>query len=87
MNAEKIETYGLEDAVELVNPGSGAALFADIEAAFARDDNWLGYLWGPTKPSAELDLYILVEPPYTEACWESGKGCAYPTAEIKIAVH
>ena len=87
VNAEKIETYGLEDAVELVNPGSGAALFADLEAAFARGDNWLGYLWGPTKPSAELDLYILVEPPYTDACWESGKGCAYPTAEIKIAVH
>ena len=87
VNSEKIVTYGLEDSVELVNPGSGAGLFADLEAAYARGDNWLGYLWGPTKPSAELDLYILEEPTYSDECWESGKGCAYPTAEIKIAVH
>ena len=87
VNAEKIESYGLEDSVELINPGSGAGLFADLEAAYARGDNWIGYLWGPTKPSAELDLYILEEPPYSEECWETDKSCAYPTAEIKIAVH
>ncbi len=87
VNAEKVVTYGLEDYVELVNPGSGAGLFADLEAAYGRGDNWLGYLWGPTKPSAELDLYILEEPDYSDACWAADKGCAYPTAEIKIAVH
>ena len=87
MNAEKVVAYGLEDTVELINPGSSAGLFADLEAAYARGDAWIGYLWGPTKPSAELDLYILEEPPYTEDCWAVDKGCAYPTAEIKIAVH
>ena len=87
VNAEKVVTYGLEDVVELVNPGSGAGLFADLEGAYARGDPWIGYLWGPTKPSAELDLYILEEPSYTDECWAVDKGCAYPTAEIKIAVH
>ena len=87
VNAEKVVAYGLEDAVELTNPGSSAGLFADLEAAYARGDPWIGYLWGPTKPSSELDLYILEEPPYTEDCWAVDKGCAYPTAEIKIAVH
>ena len=87
VNSEKFETYGLLDDVEPINPGSGAGLFADLEAAYGRGDAWIGYLWGPTKPSAELDLYILEEPPYSDECWESGKGCAYPTAEIKIAVH
>ena len=87
VNVNKVEAYGLQDNVELVNPGSGAALFADIEAAYARGDAWLGYMWGPTKPSAELDLYILDEPAYTEDCWAGDQGCAYPTAEIKIAVH
>ncbi len=87
VNSEKFETYGLLDHVEPINPGSGAGLFADLEAAYGRGDPWIGYLWGPTKPSAELDLYILEEPPYSDECWESGKGCAYPTAEIKIAVH
>lgn len=87
VNANKVVAYGLDDSVELVNPGSGAALFADLEATYARGENWLGYLWGPTKPSAELDLYILEEPGYTDECWADDQGCAYPTAEIKIAVH
>ncbi len=87
VNANKIVAYGLEDTVELVNPGSGAALFADLESSYARGDAWIGYMWGPTKPSAELDLYILEEPAYSEECWADDQGCAYPTAEIKIAVH
>ncbi len=86
-NANKIVAYGLEDVVELVNPGSGAALFADIEAAYARGEPWLGYMWAPTKTSSELDLYILEEPVYTEECWAGDQGCAYPTSEVKIAVH
>ncbi len=86
VNANKVTAYELEDTVELLNPGSGASLFADLEGAYGRGDAWLGYLWGPTKPAAELDLYRLEEPPYSEECWESHQGCAYPTAEVKIVV-
>ncbi len=84
VNAEKIKSYELEDHVELLNPGSAAGLFADLEGAYARNEPWLGYLWGPTKPANELDLYRLEEPEYSDECWESGKRCAYPIVEIRI---
>jgi glycine betaine/proline transport system substrate-binding protein len=86
-NAVKWEGYGLQDVVELINPGSGAALEASIRGAFTKQDNWLGYYWGPTTVSAELDLVVLEEPAYSDACWATDKACAYPTAEILVAVH
>lgn len=87
VNAAKWEGYGLQDVVEIINPGSGAALEASIRGAFEKGDNWLGYYWGPTTVSAELDLVMLEEPPYSDACWADNKACAYPTAEILVAVH
>ncbi len=86
VNVNKVAAYELEDHVEMINPGSGAALFADLEGAYARGDAWLGYLWGPTKPAAELDLYKLEEPAYSKDCWDSHQGCAYPIVEVKILV-
>ncbi len=86
VNAAKIESYELTDHVEPINPGSGAGLFADLEGAYARGEPWLGYLWGPTKPANELDLYRLEEPIWSDACWESDKRCAYPVVEIRILV-
>ena len=87
VNANKVAAYGLEDSVFVVDPGSGAALFADLEGAYARGDAWLGYIWGPTKPTATLDLYRLEEPEWTEECWNGDKGCAYPSSEVRIAVN
>ncbi len=37
--------------------------------------------------SEELDLTILREPDYNEECWATTKGCAYPTAQVLVAVH
>jgi glycine betaine/proline transport system substrate-binding protein len=87
INEAKVKAYGLEDEVELVNPGSAAALFASLEGAYEKREPWLGYMWGPTKPAAELDLTTLEEPPYSKECWESNHACAYPTARVMIAVH
>ena len=87
VNLNKVTAYGLEDVVDVVDPGSGAALFADLEGAYARGDNWLGYIWGPTKPTATLDLYRLEEPEWTEECWNGDQGCAYPSSEVRIAVN
>ena len=91
VNLEKMETYALGDFVEPTNPGSGAALAAEVEASFQRQEPVLFYYWGPTTLSYKLDneyggYYILEEPEYTDECWESGKGCAYKLAEILIAV-
>ena len=87
VNGNKVVAYGLEDVLELVKPGSGAALFEDLESTYARGEAWLGYMWGPTKPTATLDLYRLEEPEWTEECWNSHQGCAYPASEVRIAVY
>ena len=86
-NGNKVVAYGLEDVLELVKPGSGAALFEDLESTYNRGEPWLGYIWGPTKPTATLDLYRLEEPEWTKECWDSHQGCAYPDSEVRIAVH
>ncbi len=91
VNLEKMETYDLGEYVEPINPGSGAALAAEIEANFQREEPVLFYYWGPTTLSYKLDneyggFYILEEPEYTDECWETGKACAYKLAEVLIAV-
>lgn len=91
VNEKKIAAYGLDDAVELVNPGSDAALAAEIRSAFEQQEPVLFYYWGPTVLSYDLDtkhggFTFLEEPPYTEECWEGDSGCAYPTAEVLIVM-
>ncbi len=91
VNLEKVETYGLTDSVEPINPGSGAALAAEIEASFQRKEPVLFYYWGPTTLSHKLateygGYYILEEAEYSDECWESGKMCGYPLAEIFIGI-
>ncbi len=87
VNGNKIVAYGLEDVLELVKPGSSAALFEDLESTYNRGEPWLGYIWGPTKPTATLDLYRLEEPEWTQECWDSHQGCAYPDSDVRIAVY
>lgn len=86
VNEGSVESYGLADVIELQDPGSQTALFASLEGAFEKGEPWLGYLWGPTKTAAELDLTILQE----EDCAGGAgpeTGCAYPSALVRIAVH
>ena len=92
VNLEKVESYGLTDYVEPINPGSGAALAAEIEASFAREEPVLFYYWGPTTLSYNLattfgGYYILEEEEYSDECWDSGKMCAYGLAEIYIGIN
>ena len=87
VNEEKLIAYGLEDTVEIINPGSGPALDAAIRGAFEKEEDLLFYYWGPTQISADLDLRVLEEPPYSDACFEADKGCSYPVAQILVAVN
>jgi glycine betaine/proline transport system substrate-binding protein len=87
INDQKVTAYGLEDVVHLASPGSGGALDASISGAFKKKEAWLGYYWGPTKISSELDMFILEEPAYSDACFADDKGCAYPTASILVATN
>ena len=86
INRRKVEAYGLSDVVQLVPPDSAASLFASLESAYTKRDPWLGYMWGPTRLAAELDLAVLEEADCTPG-QEPGDGCAYQTSRVLIAVH
>ena len=87
VNAAQIAGYGLSDHVEVVNPGDGAALNADLYGAYEREEPWLGYQWGTNDPALKLDLVRLEEPAYSDECWFTTKACAYEDANILIAVN
>ena len=86
-NAAQIAGYGLEDHVHVVNPGSEAALNADLHAAYERGEPWLGYQWSTNDPALKLELVRLEEPAYSDECWSTTKACAYEDATILIAVN
>ncbi len=91
INLKKVESYGLSDFVEPVNPGSDTALAAEIRSSFEKEEPILFYYWGPTVLSHELDTQfggysILEEVEYSDACWESGNECSYPIAEVLIVM-
>ena len=87
VNAAQVEGYGLSDHVEIINPGDGAALNADLYGAYEREEAWLGYQWGTNDPALVLDLVRLEEPEYSAACWNSDKACGYQDATVLIAVN
>ena len=87
VNAAQVEGYGLTDHVEIINPGSGSTLNADLYGAYEREEPWLGYQWGTNAPALELDLVRLEEPPYSAECWFTTKACGYQAATVLIAVN
>ena len=87
VNAAQVEGYGLAAHIEIIAPGDGAALNADLIGAYEKGEPWLGYQWGTNEPALLLDLVRLEEPAYTDECWFTSKACAYKDATILIAVH
>ena len=92
VNLEKVESYELSDYVEPINPGSGAALEAEIRASFEKEEDVLFYYWGPTTLMLDVDtkyggFYLLEEEEFSDECWESGKKCAYGLASIYIGIN
>lgn len=87
INIDKVAAYGLDDDYDLINPGSQAGLEASMMGAYEKGEPWLGYYWGPTWISGLLDMTLLEEPPYDEAVWEENRGCAYPSADLHVAVY
>ena len=84
----QIVGMGLSDHVELRDPGSSGALAAAIEGAYAKEDPILFYYWGPTALAHKLDMRNLEQPdPSTCANNDPVHGCAFPAAEIMIAMN
>jgi glycine betaine/proline transport system substrate-binding protein len=86
-NTEQIEAYGLTDAVHVISAGSQEAMFAEVYAAYAKEEPWLGYMWGTGDPGLKLDLVRLEEAAYTKECWDADKACAFDTSLVLVAVH
>ena len=87
VNTAQVTGYGLDDHVQIINPGDGAALNEDLYGAYERQEPWLGYQWGTNDPALKLDLVRLEEPAYSDQCWFTTKACAYEDATILIAVN
>ncbi len=87
VNAAQVEGYGLSDHIEIIAPGDGAALNADLIGAYEKGEPWLGYQWGTNEPALVFDLVRLTEPEYSDECWFTTKACAYEDATILIAAH
>ncbi|MEX2355597.1 MAG: glycine betaine ABC transporter substrate-binding protein [Thermaerobacterales bacterium] len=82
INDIKIHAYGLQDAINLEAPGSGAALDAAIAGAYRRGQAIASYYWEPTWLAGTFDLVQLEEPPFTEECNAEIQRAL--TGEIKI---
>ena len=87
INEHKFESYGLRDFVHVVDPGSEVAAAIELRAAEEMRRPWFGYAWSPSIATAEIDLYRLEEPPYTDECWATDQACAYPVSTVTIAAH
>jgi len=101
VNEKQVYGYGLQDVVELINPGSYEGLNAEILGAFERNENILFYYWGPETLPAKLNnqyggFYRLQEPAYSAECWDHmsavteaediTQACEYSDADVLIAV-
>lgn len=87
INEVKIKAYGLDKYFNIIQPGSGAALAASMEAAYKRGNPWFGYYWAPTWVLGKLDMTMLKESPYYKEIWDTTKACAYPSVKCDIIVH
>ena len=87
VNTQQITTYGLDDHLYVINPGSQEAMFAEVYAAYEKEDPWLGYMWGTGDPALKLDLVRLEEAAYTEECWDTDRACAFDESLVLVAVH
>jgi glycine betaine/proline transport system substrate-binding protein len=87
INDKKFDAYDLRKYYNIMEPGSGPALAASMEAAYKRGKPWIGYYWAPTWVLGKLDMTQLEEPAYDKAIFESTAACAYPAVKCDIIVH
>ena len=87
INEQKVSSYGLDDVIKLVDPGTWKNLFDLLDEAYSDGEPWLGYVWGPSLPASAFELTLLTEDAYSDDCWDTHKKCAYQIAKIRKAVH
>jgi glycine betaine/proline transport system substrate-binding protein len=86
INEGQVRAYGLDDVIELRDPGSEEALFAEVLQATEERRAWLGFMWSPTKAASTLNLTRLIEPT-CDVGQNPEDGCGYDASRVRIAVH
>ena len=86
INEKQVRAYGLDDVIELRDPGSAEELFNKVLLANESQLPWLGYMWGPTIASSKVDLTPLEEP-RCDVGMSPEDGCGYDASRVRIAVH
>jgi glycine betaine/proline transport system substrate-binding protein len=87
INEKKFKAYGTDKNYNIMQPGSGPALAASIEAAYKRGKPWFGYYWAPTWVLGKFDMTRLEEPPFDPALFDATAACEYPAVKCDIVVH
>jgi glycine betaine/proline transport system substrate-binding protein len=87
INKLKLKVYGLDKYFTVMEPGSGPALAASMEAAYKRGKSWLGYYWAPTWVLGKLDMVQLEEPEFDNEIFTTTRACSYPAVKCNILVH
>jgi len=94
VNRRLLKTLNLDDSYTDFRPGTGAALDAAIESAYARGKPILFYYWEPAALMAKYKFVQLKMPAFNQKCWEtlradsSPSQCAssYLVSHLKIGV-
>ena len=86
INKGQVRAYGLDDVIELRDPGSEEALFKEVLQATEQRRAWLGFMWSPTKAASTLAFTRLVEP-NCDVGQNPEDGCGYDDSRVRIAVH
>ena len=81
-----MRAFGLDDVIELRDPGSVEALLKEVLQATKERRAWLGFMWSPTKTASTLAFTRLVEP-NCEVGQNPEDGCGYDDSRVRIAVH
>ncbi|MDO5639576.1 MAG: glycine betaine ABC transporter substrate-binding protein [Neisseria sp.] len=93
-NTRLLENTGLAGTFNNVLPGTGAALDAEISAAYEQKKPLLFYYWQPTGLMAKYRFEPLQFPAYNEACWQtllqadSTRRCVsdFPVSQLAMSV-
>jgi len=86
INKGQVRAYGLDDVIELRDPGSEEALFKEVLQATKQRRAWLGFMWSPTKAGSTLAFTRLVEP-NGDVGQNPEDGCVYYNSRGRIGVH
>ena len=93
-NTRLLKNTGLDSVFNNAQPGTGAALDAEIASAFEQHKPLLFYYWQPTGLMAKYDFAPLAFPAHDDACWQDllrADGTAdcvsgFPVSPLGIAV-